>query len=192
MRQLYDWMMNLAAHGKAKTALFWISFIESSFFPFPPDVMIVPMVIAKRHQAWLIAAVATAGSILGALLGYAIGYFLYDAVAAPIIEFYGYGEKFELVRGWYNEWGAWIVLIAGITPIPYKIFTIASGVTGLNLVVFVLASIIARGIRFFAEAGLLYWFGEPIRDFIERRFNLVASVFVIMLFGGFVAIKYLI
>jgi len=191
MKRLYDWMMNMAAHGRAKTALLVVAFVESSFFPIPPDIMLIPMVLAKRSQAWLIAAVATIGSVIGGLLGYAIGFFLFDAVAQPMLEFYGYLDKFQSFKDQYNDYGAWIVFIAGVTPFPYKVITIASGATALNLQVFIIASIIARAIRFFAVAGLLYLFGEQIREFIERWFNLLAVVFTVLLVGGFVAMKYL-
>ena len=191
MKRLYEWMMTLAAHGKAKTALFWVAFVESSFFPIPPDVMLIPMVLANRSRAWLIAAVASLGSVLGGMAGYAIGYFLFDAVAQPLLEFYGYLGKFQTFKAQYNDYGAWIVFIAGVTPFPYKVITIASGATALSLPIFIIASIVARAIRFFAVTGLLYVFGEQIRGFIERWFNLLAIVFVILLVGGFIAMKYL-
>ncbi len=191
MKRLYDWMMKMAAHGKAKTALFWVAFIESSVFPIPPDIMLIPMVLANRAQAWKIAATATIGSVLGGMAGYAIGYFLFDAVAQPLLEFYGYLDKFQTFKGQYNDYGAWIVFIAGVTPFPYKVITIASGATALSLPVFIIASIVARAIRFFVVAGLLYAFGEQIRGFIERWFNLLAIAFTVLLIGGFVALKYL-
>ncbi|MGI9408246.1 MAG: YqaA family protein [Hyphomicrobiaceae bacterium] len=191
LRRLYDYCMDLAGHPRATQALFGISFIESSFFPIPPDIMLVPMVLAERAKAWFYAAVCTLASVLGALLGYAIGYFLFDTIGQPLFEAYGYAEKFEAFRSQYNDYGAWIVLFAGVTPFPYKVITIASGTTGLNLVVFVLARVLARGLRFFLVSGLLYWFGPPIRDFIERRLGLVTTVGIVSLFGGFLAIKYL-
>lgn len=184
--------MGLAGHPKADRALFGVSFIESSFFPIPPDVMLIPMVLADRSKAWYYATVCTVASVLGALLGYAIGYFLYETIGQPVFEFYGYAEKFAAFKSQYNDWGAWIVLVAGVSPFPYKVITIASGATGLNLVVFIVASVVARGLRFFVVCGLLYWFGPPIRDFIERRLGLVFTVGLVTLFGGFVAIKYLI
>ena len=180
----------MAERPRALWALAGVSFIESSFFPIPPDVMLIPMVLAKRARAWLFAGWATIASVLGGALGYAIGYFLYDSIGAALLRFYGYGEKFALFTSWYNEWGVWIVLFAGLTPFPYKVITIASGVTGLNFPVFMLASILARGLRFFIVAGLLYWFGPPIRAFIEKRFGLVVTAFFVLLFGGFALIKY--
>ncbi len=185
-------MMGLAAHERAPSALFGISFIESSFFPIPPDIMLVPMVLAERAKAWFFATVATVGSVLGGAFGYAIGFFLFEAIGQPVLEFYGFFDKFQDFASQYNDYGAWIVFFFGVTPFPYKVITIASGATGLNLVVFMLASVAARGLRFFVVCGLLYWLGPPIRTFIEKRLGLVFTVFVVMLFGGFVALKYLI
>ncbi len=190
LKGIYDWTMRLAEHRHAGSSLFAVSFIESSFFPIPPDVMLVPMVLAKRAKAWAYAAIATVGSVIGGFFGYAIGYFLFEQVARPLLSFYGYLDKFSTFASQYNDYGAWIVLFAGITPFPYKVITIASGATGLNLVVFAVASLIARGFRFYIVAGLLYWFGPPIRAFIEKRLGLVLSVFLILLFGGFLAIKF--
>ncbi len=192
IRKLYDWTMSLAGHRNASGALFGVSFVESSFFPVPPDIMLVPMVLAERLKAWWFATICTVGSVLGGLAGYAIGYFLFEAVGQPLFEFYGYAEKFQKFAAQYNDYGAWVVFIAGITPFPYKVITIASGATALNFAVFVIASIAARALRFFIVAGLLYWFGPPIRDFIEKRLGLVFTVFMVLLIGGFVAIKYVI
>ena len=192
LKRLYDWMMNAAAHKNAPAVLFGVSFAESSFFPLPPDVMLVPMVLAQRAKAWLFAAIATAGSVLGGVLGYAIGYFVFELVGHPILNFYGLSEAFSQFAERYNEYGAWIVFIAGITPFPYKVITIASGATQLNFLVFMAASLVARGLRFYLEAGLLYWMGEPIRTFIERRLSLVTTLFIVLLVGGFVAIKYVV
>ncbi len=192
IRKLYDWTMSLAGHRNASGALFGVSFVESSFFPVPPDIMLVPMVLAERLKAWWFATICTVGSVLGGIAGYAIGYFLFEAVGQPLFEFYGYAEKFQKFAAQYNDYGAWVVFIAGITPFPYKVITIASGATALNFAVFVIASIAARALRFFIVAGLLYWFGPPIRDFIEKRLGLVFTVFMVLLIGGFVAIKYVI
>lgn len=192
IRDLYNWTMRLASHERAPQALFGVSFVESSVFPIPPDVMLIPMVLAERAKAWFYALLATAGSVLGGVAGYLIGYLLYESVGQPVLAMYGYADKFQSFASQYNEWGAWIVFIAGVTPFPYKVITIASGVTELNFLVFVVASILSRGLRFFIVAGLLYWFGQPIRDFIEKRLGLVFTVFVILLVGGFVAIKYLV
>lgn len=192
LRRLYDWTMAQAAGKRAPYVLGVVSFAESSVFPIPPDVLLVPMIIAERSKAWFLAFLCTVTSVAGGLLGYAIGALLFDTVAMPILSFYGYAESFRTFAARYNEWGAWIVFIAGLTPFPFKVITIASGATGLNLAVFVVAAILARGIRFFAVAGLLYWLGPPIRTFIERRLGLVFVAFVILLVGGFVAAMYLV
>lgn len=192
IRRLYNWTMNAASHKRAPAVLFGISFVESSVFPIPPDVMLVPMILAQRAKAWLFAGIATLGSVIGGMLGYAIGYFVFETIGLPILNFYGLADAFQDFAARYNEWGAWIVFIAGVTPFPYKVITIASGATQLNIVVFMVASILARGLRFYVVAALLYWFGPPIREFIERRLSLVATVFVVLLVGGFIAIKYLV
>ncbi len=192
LRRIYDWTMGLAGHRHALGALGVVSFIESSIFPVPPDVMIIPMVLANRARAWLIAGVATVTSVLGGLAGYAIGALLFESVGKPLLAFYGYGEKFARFQDQYNEWGAWIVAGAGITPFPFKVITIASGVTGLDLVVFTVAALLSRGARFYIEAGLLWKFGPPIRDFIENNLALLTMIFFAALLGGFVAIKFLI
>jgi membrane protein YqaA with SNARE-associated domain len=191
LRGLYDWTMGLAGHRHALPALALVAFVESSIFPIPPDILIIPMVLAARTRAWRVAAVATAASVLGGLLGYAIGAGLYETVGRPVLEFYGYGAKFEAFRGAYNDWGAWIVAGAGFTPFPYKVITIASGVTGLNLAVFLLASLLSRGARFFLLAALLWYFGPPVRRFIEANLPLLATLFFVLLFGGFLAVRYL-
>ena len=180
----------MAAHRRAPWVLAGVSFAESSFFPIPPDVMLIPMVLAKRAKAWAYAALCTIASVIGGLAGYAIGYFLFEAIGRPILDFYGHAEAFQSFAERYNTYGAWIVFIAGVTPFPYKVITIASGATGLNLVVFMVASVLARGLRFFLVSALLYWFGPPIKDFIEKRLGLVTTVFFILLFGGFVLVKY--
>jgi len=191
LRRLYDWMMRLAAGPKALPALAAVSFAESSFFPIPPDAMLLPMVLARPERAWRIAMVATIASVLGGIAGYAIGYYLFQTVGRSIIEAYGYEEEFDAFRLTYAEWGLWIILIKGLTPIPYKLVTIASGAAAFNFPLFVLASILTRGARFFLVAGLLRWFGPPIREFVERRLTLVTTVFVVAIVGGFVAVKYL-
>ena len=190
LRGLYDWTMGLAAHRYALAALALIAFAESSVFPIPPDVLIIPMVLAAREQAWKIAAIATVASVLGGLAGYGIGAGLYETLGRPILDFYGYEEKFAAFSGHYNEWGAWIVAIAGFSPIPYKVFTIASGVVDLDLTVFTVASALSRGARFFLVAALLWYFGAPIRRFIENNLGILTLVFCILLFAGFVVIKY--
>ena len=191
LRRLYDWVMQLAGHPRAGWALAGVSFIESSVFPIPPDVMLIPMVLAERARAWAYAAICTLSSVLGGILGYAIGFFLFEVAGRPILDFYGYADAFASFASRYNEWGAWLVFIAGVTPVPYKVITIASGATQLDFAVFVLASIAARGLRFFLVSALLYWVGPPIREFIERRLGFVTTVFVVLLVGGFAAIRFL-
>jgi membrane protein YqaA with SNARE-associated domain len=190
LQRAYDRMMGLASHRHALWWLALVSFIESSVFPIPPDVMLIPMVLAERRKAWLFAGVATLSSVIGGWLGYAIGHFLFEAVGRPIIDFYHLSAGFAAFQAKFNQWGGWIVLIKGMTPIPYKLITIASGVTGLDPLVFTLASIASRAMRFFLVAGLLYFFGEPIRVFIERRLTLVTTAFVVLLVGGFLALRF--
>ena len=192
IRALYDWVMRLAGHRHASLALFAVAFAESSFFPIPPHAMLIPMALAERAKAWRYALIATVASVLGGVAGYFIGYALFDAVGKPLLEFYGNADKFNDFAGRYNEYGAWIVFFAGVTPFPYKVITIASGVTALNFAVFLAASIAARGLVFFVICGLLYFFGQPIRAFIERRLGVLFTLFLVLLFGGFIAIKYLI
>lgn len=181
--------MRLAGHRHAVPALAAVSFTESSFFPIPPDVMLIPMILANRAKAWLIATVCTVSSVAGGVFGYAIGFYLFDTVGRRVVDFYGYGDKFATFQGWYNEWGLLIVFVAGITPLPYKVFTIASGVTGLPLATFIAGSVVSRGLRFFIEAALLWWIGEPIRTFVERNLQWVTVVFVGLLVGGFVLLR---
>lgn len=192
LRKIYDWMMRKAADEKAPWALGVVSFIESSFFPIPPDVMLIPMVMANRQKAWWYATIATVTSVLGGMLGYAIGYYLYEAVGIPILEFYGKANALDSFIAFVHDYGVPAVIIKGMTPIPYKVVTIAAGVAKMDLLSFIGASIIARAMRFYLVAGLLYFFGEPIRDFIEKRLTLVTTAFVVLLVGGFVAVKYLV
>ena len=191
LRRLYDWTMDLSGRRHALTALAVVSFVESSVFPIPPDVLLIPMVLAARERAWLIATVCTVASVLGGLAGYGIGVFLFEQVGRPMLEFYGYTDRFGDFQTYYNDWGAWAVFIAGSTPFPYKVITILSGVTLLSLPVFIVASVLARGLRFYLVAGLLWYFGEPIRAFIERRLGLLFTLFCVLLIGGFVAIRYI-
>jgi membrane protein YqaA with SNARE-associated domain len=192
MRRLYDWMMRMAASRRAPWALALVSFIESSFFPIPPDVMLIPMILSRREQAWWYASIATVASVVGGLLGYAIGYYFYDTVGLPILKFYGREHALDSFIAFVHTYGVPAVIIKGMTPIPFKVVTIAAGVAKMDLLAFIGASIVARAMRFYLVAGLLYFFGEPIREFIERRLMLVTTVFVVLLVGGFVAIRYLV
>ena len=191
MKRIYDWMMRQAGHQKAPHALFWVAFIESSVFPIPPDVMLVPMVLANRAKAWTYATICTVGSVIGGMLGYAIGYLLFEYIGQPILAFYGQAGKFAQVSQWFQDWGALILIAKGWTPFPYKVLTILAGATQMNFWAFIGASIVARAMRFYLVAGLLYWFGDPIRAFIERRLTLITTALVVLLVGGFVAIRYI-
>lgn len=189
LRKTYDWMMHQAGRRTAPWALAAIAFIESSVFPIPPDVLLIPMVLAARDKAWRFALICTVASVIGGFLGYAVGALLYDTVAEPLLVFYGYLDKFAVFRGWYEAWGAWIVLFAGITPFPYKVITIASGVVALDPLTFGVASVVARGFRFFLVAALLWKFGPPIRIFIERHLGKLTLIFFVLLLGSFLLLK---
>jgi membrane protein YqaA with SNARE-associated domain len=190
LRGLYDHTMRLSQHPHALWALAVVAFIESSFFPVPPDAMLIPMVLAAREQAWRIAAVCTVASVIGGLFGYGLGYFLFEEIGEPLLRFYGYEDKFMEFREAYNEWGAWIVAAAGLTPFPYKVITIASGVTQLDLATFNIASVLSRGARFFLVAALLWRYGPPMRAFIEANLGILTTAFFVLLLGGFLALKY--
>jgi membrane protein YqaA with SNARE-associated domain len=191
IRRLYDWVIRLAQHRYAIPAMGAVSFAESSFFPIPPDVMLVPMVLANRTKAFRIAAVCTVCSVLGGMLGYAIGFYFFETIGEWVVRTYGLQTGLAKFRAGFDEYGIWIILIKGLTPIPYKLVTIASGAAHFDLFTFVWASIVTRGARFFLVAALLWKFGEPIRTFIEERLTLVTWVFLIALVGGFVAFRYL-
>jgi membrane protein YqaA with SNARE-associated domain len=191
LRKLYDWTMGLAARPNALRALGVVSFAESSFFPIPPDVMLIPMVIAQRHRAWLIAAVCTIASVLGAIAGYAIGFFLFETLGMWVIHLYGLEDKVVQFKAFYDEYGLMVILVKGLTPIPFKLITIMSGAMQFDILTFIGACIVTRGFRFFIVAALLRAFGEPIRAFIEKRLTLVFLAFLALLIGGFVAVTYI-
>ncbi|MEJ8560607.1 YqaA family protein [Yoonia sp. GPGPB17] len=188
LRRLYDWTISLAQSPHALWALAIVSFVESSFFPIPPDVLMIPMIIARPSRAFLIAGIATVASVAGALLGYYIGAALMETVGQPILEIYGKADSFEEMSAVFNAYGAWAVVVAGVTFLPFKVITIASGVTGLPLSVFIVSSIFARALRFFIVAALLWKFGVPIRGFIEKRLGLMFVLFCVLLIGGFAMI----
>ena len=190
MKQAYDWMMRMAVHARAPYALFAVSFAESSFFPIPPDIMLIPMVLADRTKAWTYATLCTVASVLGGIAGYAIGYLLIENIR-PLLMQLGMAEKFALASSWFHDYGVWILIAKGWTPFPYKILTIAAGAAHMDLLTFVAASVVARAMRFYLVAGLLYWFGEPIREFIERRLTLITTLFALVLVGSFVAVRFL-
>ena len=191
IRRLYDWTLAMASHPNALWVLAAVSFAESSVFPIPPDVMLLPMVLATPHRAFLIAFVCTAASVAGGLAGYMIGAFAFESIGEPVLTALGKADRFDGFTERYNEYGAWAVLIAGITPFPFKVITILSGVTGLSVPVFIVSSIVARAFRFFLVAALLWKFGAPIRDFIEKRLGLMFTLFVALLIGGLALVRVL-
>lgn len=185
LRNLYERTLALAGHRHAGRWLGFIAFIESSVFPIPPDIMLIPMVLAERAKAWRYALICTLASVAGGLLGYAIGYGLWESVGRAIIGFYNGGDAFEAFTGFYDQWGVWIVLAAAISFLPFKVATIASGVAGLAVLPFLVASLGGRAMRFFAVAALIYFFGPQIRQLIERYFNILSFAFVAALLLGF-------
>ncbi|HEX5777532.1 MAG TPA: YqaA family protein [Xanthobacteraceae bacterium] len=191
LRRLYRWTLDQAERPGAPWALGVVSFAESSFFPIPPDAMLIPMCLAKPSRAFWYATICTVTSVLGGLVGYAIGHLLYDTVGVKLIELYGYGAQADNFRAAYAEWGHWVILLKGLTPIPYKIVTITSGFAAYDLFWFTVLSIITRGARFYAVALLLYVWGDWAREFIERRLELLTTLFAILLVGGFAAIYFL-
>ena len=191
LRRLYTRVLTLAGSPRAGLWLAVVSFAESSFFPIPPDALLVPMVLARPDRAWRLAFICTAASVAGGALGYLIGYALFDVLAAPILRAYHAEAGFAAFQAAYAEWGLWVILIKGLTPIPYKIVTIASGAARFNFLVFMLASAATRGARFFLVAALLRRYGEPVRVFIERRLTLVTSAAAAGVVGGFLALRFL-
>ncbi len=186
LRKIYDWCIAAAEKPYAVWLLAAVSFAESSFFPLPLDVMLIPMSLARPQRAWFYALVCTAASVIGGLLGYAIGSLLYDSVGHWLIQLYGYGDKVEAFRASYAQYGAWIILLKGLTPIPYKIVTITSGFANYNIWLFILFSIIARGGRFFFVAILLNRYGVTIRHYIEKHLTLFVVIGAAIVVAGFV------
>jgi membrane protein YqaA with SNARE-associated domain len=191
LRRLYDWTLSLAAKPSAPYALAAVSFAESSFFPVPPDVMLVPMMLARPDRAWFYALICTVSSVIGGLLGYTIGALLYDSLGTWLFQLYGLTDGAETFRHSYAQYGHWIILLKGLTPIPYKLVTITSGFAGYNLFWFMVLSILTRGARFFLVAVLMSRFGPSIKNVIDRHFNLVAAGTIAVIIGGFVAFRYL-
>lgn len=189
-RNLYDWTMRQAGGKHAVPAMGVVSFAESSFFPIPPDVMLIPMVLARPERAWWIATVCTLSSVLGGVLGYAIGYFLFATLGQMIIDFYGLQAGFDAYRVMFAEYGLWIILVKGLTPIPYKLITIASGVFEFDFFVFMAASLVTRGVRFFGVSALLWKYGAPIREFIDKRLSILGYSFLALLVGGFAVVRF--
>ncbi|MFQ5482022.1 MAG: YqaA family protein [Nitrospinaceae bacterium] len=190
LRKLYDWVLHWSATPQAVPALFILSFAESSFFPIPPDILLIAMCVAVPKRGFYFALVCSAGSVLGGMLGYLLGWQFMDLVGRRIVDFYGMQAQFDTIGALYNEYQAWAVAAAGFTPLPYKVFTIAAGVFEVNFAVFVLASLASRSARFFLVAGLIYKFGPRVRDFIEKYFNLLSVVFFVSLILGFLLVKW--
>ncbi|MBE9604904.1 DedA family protein [Acetobacteraceae bacterium H6797] len=191
IRALYYRVLALAGHPKAEAWLAIVAFAESSVFPVPPDAMLVPMCLARPAQAYRFAAICTVASVLGGLLGYAIGYWLFDALAMPVLRAYGHDDAIARFTQWFEEWGAAVILIKGLTPIPYKIVTIAAGAAKFSLLTFFITSVITRGLRFFLLAWLLQRYGMPVRVFIEKRLTLITSLVAAGLVGGFLLLRLL-
>jgi membrane protein YqaA with SNARE-associated domain len=191
IRALYNWMMRNAKGKNAWRALAGFTFAEASFFPVPTDIMLIPMVMADRANAWKLGAWCTLWSVLGGMAGYAIGAFLYDSLGQWLIQVYGLGHSMASFHDWYARYGAWVILIKGFSPIPYKLVTIASGFAHYSFTLFVLLSILTRGGRYMLIAGLLYWKGEEARRFIEKRLEATLLVFLGAVIAGVVAVKYL-
>ncbi len=191
IRKTYDWVLHWAETPYGTWALFVLAFCESSFFPIPPDILLIALAISIPLKSFKYALVCSVGSVLGGAFGYFIGIQLMDTIGKPILEFYGVKGKYEYIGGLYNQYNAWAVGIAGFTPIPYKVFTIAAGAFKIDFLVFILASFISRSARFFIVAGLIYKFGSPIKIFIDKYFNVLTIVFTVLLILGFVLIKYI-
>ena len=191
LRKLYDLVLRLAGHRHAGRWLGVVSFAESSMFPVPPDAMLVPMCLARPERAWRYATICTVGSVLGGMLGYAIGFFFFEAVAQPILAAYGHAEALQSFREWFARWGAAVILIKGLTPIPFKIVTIGAGAAAFDPWMFLLTSIVTRGARFFLVAALLRSYGTPVRDFIERRLTLITTAAAVAILLGVAALRFL-
>ena len=191
LKRLYDWTMGLASHRHAILALAFISFIEASVFPIPPDVLMIPLILAQPKKAWVIATVCLISSVMGGMFGYAIGAFFYDSIGEPILTALGKGDAVTAFNARFNDYSFWAVLVAGITPFPFKVITILSGWTSMPFWIFLTTSLIARAIRFYVVAALLWKFGAPIREFVENRLGLVFTAFVVILIGGFFLVGYL-
>ena len=191
LRNFYHRVLALAASPAAPWWLAGIAFAEASFFPIPPDTLLIPMALAQPRRAWTFALICTIGSVCGGALGYFIGYAVFDQLAKPVLAFYGYGEKFAAFQALYAKWGLWVILIKGMTPIPYKIVTIASGAAKFNFGLFMMASTATRGARFFIVATLLHFWGDAVKDFIERRLTLVTTGIAVGILGGFLALRFL-
>jgi len=191
LRRLYDWVLHWAETPYGSWALFLLAFSESSFFPIPPDILLIALAVAIPKKSLKYALICSAGSVLGGCFGYLIGWHFMASVGTRIVDFYGLTPKVEYIEMLYNKYDAWAVAIAGFTPIPYKVFTIAAGAFKINFYVFVMASLVSRSARFFLVGGLIYIFGPSIQSFIDKYFNILATAFTVLLIAGFLIIKYL-
>jgi len=190
MRRLYDWVLRWAYTPYGIPALFLLAFTESSFFPIPPDVLLIALALGMPSKAVRFATVCTIGSVIGGMFGYLIGMLFFDIIGVKILDFYGFLDKYTMVRDMYQRYDIWFVGVAGFTPIPYKVFTIAAGAFDMDFIRFVAASAVSRGARFFLVAGLIWKFGQPIKAFIDKYFNILSILFVILLLLGFIVLKY--
>lgn len=191
LHALYARVMRLAQHPRATVWLGAVSFAESSVFPIPPDAMLIPMALARPDQAWRLATICTVASVLGGILGYSLGYFLFEAIAEPVLAAYGHADALARFESWFQRWGAAVILVKGLTPIPFKLVTIAAGAAKMDFATFLLTSAVTRGARFFLLAALIRRFGPGVRDFIERRLVLVTSAAALLLVLGVVALRYI-
>ena len=191
LRRLYDRILALSASPRAPLWLFLVALAEASVFPIPPDLLLIPMVLTRPERAWRFALITTLGSVAGGALGYLIGYAVFNSLALPVLALYHYEGAFQAFQARFAQYGLWLILIKGLTPIPYKIVTIASGAAAFSFPLFMAASVLTRGARFFLVAALLYWIGPPVQHFVERRLTLVTTVVAVALVGGFVVLRYL-
>ena len=191
IRSLYDWVLGWADHRYGAWALFGIAFAESSFFPIPPDLLLIPLAIAIPFKAFRYAAICTAGSVLGGVFGYMIGYQFFDVIGEPIVRFYSAEGQYSQLQGWYERWDALLVLIASLTFIPFKVATITAGFFHIDITRFIVAAAVGRAIRFFAVGALIRAYGAQIRRFIEKYFDILSVLFLVLLVGGFVVLRWL-
>ena len=191
LRKTYDWTIEKSKSPKAVWFLSLVSFTESSIFPIPPDIILIPMIIAKRINAFFYALVCTISSVIGGIIGYCIGFFFFNSLGILIINYYGLQNQFNNFEQYYQLFGIWLVLGAGFTPFPFKFITIASGVFNLNILLFIITAVVARGLRFYLIAGLLFVFGEKIKVLIDKYFNILAILFFILLIGSVLLIKFI-
>ncbi len=191
LKRLYDYCMDWIAGPYGSWTLFIIAFVESSFFPIPPDVFLIAMCIAAPTRAFKYAAICAAGSVLGGMFGYGLGLWFMESIGQQIINWYGLEDKYLSVQNLYHEYDAWAVGAAGFTPLPYKLFTITAGAFEINFITFMLASLVSRSARFFLVAAFIWKFGKPVKGYIDKYFNIITVVFMVLLVGGFVLVKYL-